>query len=94
MYKEEISENREEVRRERDIYEATEEKIFFCFEFLWLTPSREFRGCFSYLQIQRKRHLGNDVVNVIFLDGDVRFTPESIKTQFIRMFVCVVLRKH
>jgi hypothetical protein len=37
-------------------------------------------------RVERKRHLGNDVVNVIFVDSFTQtFNPESIKTNFIRM---------
>lgn len=36
-------------------------------------------------RVERKRHLGNDVVNVIFVDSySQTFNPESIKTNFIR----------
>ncbi|KAJ1552104.1 GTPase-activating Rap/Ran-GAP domain-like protein 3, partial [Cladochytrium tenue] len=38
-------------------------------------------------QIQRKRHIGNDIVCVVFLDGDMVFDPASIKSQFLHIFV-------
>jgi hypothetical protein len=35
------------------------------------------------LQVERKRHLGNDIVVIIFLDSGT-FTPSMIKTKFNR----------
>lgn len=40
-------------------------------------------------QIERKRHIGNDVINIVFLDGDVEFDPKCIKTQFTHIFIVV-----
>lgn len=38
------------------------------------------------LQVERKRHIGNDIVNIIFVDGDCcDFTPNCIKSQFTRI---------
>ena len=37
-------------------------------------------------QVERKRHLGNDVVNLIFNDGSLLFDPSSIVTNFTRSF--------
>ena len=45
------------------------------------------------LQIERKRHIGNDIVNVIFLDGSLkefsRFKPVFIKSNFTHVYVVV-----
>ena len=42
-------------------------------------------------QLERKRHIGNDIVNIVFLDGSVEdmaaFSPNCIKSQFTRTFV-------
>lgn len=40
-----------------------------------------------YLQVERKRHIGNDIVNIIFIDGDdsCDFSPNCIKSQFTRI---------
>lgn len=39
-----------------------------------------------YFQVERKRHIGNDIVNIIFIDGDsCDFTPNWIKSQFTRI---------
>lgn len=37
------------------------------------------------LKIARKRHLGNDVVVIVFQDGG-KFNPTSLRNQFNRMF--------
>lgn len=38
------------------------------------------------VQVERKRHIGNDIVNIIFVDGDCcDFTPNCIKSQFTRI---------
>ncbi|XP_063689475.1 uncharacterized protein LOC134822379 [Bolinopsis microptera] len=41
-------------------------------------------------QLQRKRHIGNDIVCVVFLDGPtVRFRPSCIKSHFLHVFIVV-----
>ncbi|KAF9432606.1 Rap1 GTPase-activating protein 2 [Entomortierella beljakovae] len=40
-------------------------------------------------QIQRKRHIGNDIVCIVFVDGDHPFVPNTIKSQFLHIFVVV-----
>lgn len=40
-------------------------------------------------QVERKRHIGNDVVVIIFQDGDTIFDPESIKSVFNHVFIVV-----
>lgn len=41
------------------------------------------------LQVERKRHIGNDIVNIVFLDGGpsqmCTFNPSFIKSQFTRI---------
>ncbi|KAI8576819.1 hypothetical protein K450DRAFT_255136 [Umbelopsis ramanniana AG] len=39
--------------------------------------------------IQRKRHIGNDIVCVIFVDGRQPFNPAAIKSQFLHVFIIV-----
>ena len=41
--------------------------------------------------MERKRHLGNDVVNIIFNDSGLPFDPTSIVTNFIRLFYFFLL---
>ncbi|KAF9200249.1 Signal-induced proliferation-associated 1-like protein 2 [Haplosporangium sp. Z 27] len=40
-------------------------------------------------QIQRKRHIGNDIVCIVFVDGDHPFVPSTIKSQFLHIFVVI-----
>ncbi|KAJ3153913.1 Signal-induced proliferation-associated protein 1 [Geranomyces variabilis] len=41
-------------------------------------------------QIQRKRHIGNDIVTIVFLDGaKCQFDPKSIKSQFLHVFIAI-----
>ncbi|KAJ3301079.1 Rap1 GTPase-activating protein 2 [Kappamyces sp. JEL0829] len=40
-------------------------------------------------QIERKRHIGNDIINIIYQDGDMQFDPTSIKTQFTHVYIIV-----
>ncbi len=45
-------------------------------------------------QLERKRHLGNDICNIIFQeDPDTRFSPELIKSQFNHIFAVVSKEK-
>ncbi|XP_055295173.1 GTPase-activating Rap/Ran-GAP domain-like protein 3 isoform X2 [Sitodiplosis mosellana] len=43
-------------------------------------------------QVERKRHIGNDIVNIIFIDGDdsCDFSPNCIKSQFTHIFAVVM----
>ena len=38
-------------------------------------------------QIPRKRHIGNDIVVVIFKEGNTPFNPLVMRSQFNRMFI-------
>lgn len=38
-------------------------------------------------QIERKRHLGNDIVLIIFMDGDTPFDPSCISSDFNHCFI-------
>ncbi|KAI8903148.1 hypothetical protein EDD86DRAFT_182723, partial [Gorgonomyces haynaldii] len=40
-------------------------------------------------QVARKKHLGNDIVMIVYLDGDVEFDPTSIRTQFTLVFIVI-----
>ncbi|KAK7863100.1 hypothetical protein R5R35_001025 [Gryllus longicercus] len=44
-------------------------------------------------QVERKRHIGNDIVNIVFLDGGSsemnHFNPSFIKSQFTHVFALV-----
>jgi len=46
-------------------------------------------------QIERKRHIGNDVVVIIFQDGDrTPFVPSSIASKFNHVYIVVQVVKH
>ncbi|XP_050528670.1 GTPase-activating Rap/Ran-GAP domain-like protein 3 isoform X2 [Daktulosphaira vitifoliae] len=44
-------------------------------------------------QVERKRHIGNDIVNIVYLDGGIsqmsQFNPAFIKSQFTHVFALV-----
>ncbi|KAL1916329.1 uncharacterized protein VTP21DRAFT_5946 [Calcarisporiella thermophila] len=40
-------------------------------------------------QIARKRHIGNDIVCLVFLEGEQAFDPAAIKSQFLHIFIVV-----
>ncbi|KAL1489288.1 hypothetical protein ABEB36_014213 [Hypothenemus hampei] len=47
-------------------------------------------------QLERKRHIGNDIVNIVFLDSDddvtdwhTQFKPNCIKSQFTHVFAAI-----
>ena len=40
-------------------------------------------------QLERKRHLGNDVVVIIFKEGDQVFDPSCIHSEFNHVFVVI-----
>ena len=45
-------------------------------------------------QVERKRHLGNDIVNVVFFESDPDkappFKPSMMKTRFTRILHSIV----
>ncbi|XP_028665809.1 rap1 GTPase-activating protein 1 [Erpetoichthys calabaricus] len=43
-------------------------------------------------QLQRKRHIGNDIVSVVFQEGQTPFSPDAIASNFLHAFL-VVRRK-
>lgn len=64
--------------------------IFRLFKWIfeWGTKHTHFSSHFSsfFWQVERKRHIGNDIVNIIFIDGDsCDFSPNCIKSQFTRI---------
>ena len=44
---------------------------------------------FEVQQLQKKRHIGNDIVVIIFKDGEQPFPPETMTSQFNHVFVVV-----
>lgn len=48
----------------------------------------------SSLQLLRKRHIGNDIVTIVFQEpGALPFTPKSIRSHFQHVFVIVRVHK-
>jgi hypothetical protein len=51
----------------------------------------------SRQQLERKRHIGNDIVTIVFQDVDENeepdFTPSSARSQFQHIFALVVFNK-
>ena len=48
------------------------------------------------LQVERKRHIGNDIAVIVFVDGDpddkITFKPSSIRTKFTHVFAVIRYR--
>eukprot|EP00835_Amoeboradix_gromovi_P006260 NODE_705_length_4989_cov_0.075460.p1 type:complete len:604 gc:universal NODE_705_length_4989_cov_0.075460:624-2435(+) len=40
-------------------------------------------------QIQRKRHIGNDIVCLVFLEEGAKFDPTMIASRFLHVYICV-----
>ncbi|CAG9824723.1 unnamed protein product [Phaedon cochleariae] len=40
-------------------------------------------------QLQRKRHIGNDIVAIVFQESDATFTPDMIASHFLHTFIVV-----
>lgn len=46
--------------------------------------------CVSLFQLLRKRHIGNDIVTIVFQEpGALPFTPKSIRSHFQHVFIIV-----
>lgn len=50
-------------------------------------------SCFLPLQLQRKRHIGNDIVAIIFQDESTPFVPDMIASNFLHAYVVVQLTR-
>jgi len=44
-------------------------------------------------QLERKRHLGNDVCTIVFSESDEPFSPDTIKSEFLHVFIVVTVDK-
>jgi RAP1 GTPase activating protein 1 len=40
-------------------------------------------------QLERKRHIGNDIVAIVFQETDTPFNPECITSQFLHVYLIV-----
>ncbi|XP_053116144.1 rap1 GTPase-activating protein 1-like isoform X2 [Hemicordylus capensis] len=45
-------------------------------------------------QLQRKRHIGNDIVAIVFQDENTPFVPDTIASNFLHAYVVVQLHHH
>uniref|UniRef100_A0A182S9S7 Rap-GAP domain-containing protein n=1 Tax=Anopheles maculatus TaxID=74869 RepID=A0A182S9S7_9DIPT len=51
----------------------------------------------TFPQVERKRHIGNDIVNIVFIDEacsgeETEFIPNNVKSQFTHVFAVVTKR--
>lgn len=46
-------------------------------------------SCSDPQQIERKRHIGNDIVTIIFQEPGAHFCPSVISSQFLQVFICI-----
>lgn len=54
------------------------------------THARITNAFFTFLQLLRKRHIGNDIVTIVFQEpGALPFTPKNIRSHFQHVFVIV-----
>lgn len=47
------------------------------------------RDHMAFLQLQRKRHIGNDIVAVVFQEEATPFVPDMIASNFLHAFILV-----
>jgi len=40
-------------------------------------------------QLERKRHIGNDRVTIVFQDEDTPFSPKMIKSKLLHVFIVI-----
>ncbi|KAI8985225.1 hypothetical protein BDB01DRAFT_867042 [Pilobolus umbonatus] len=40
-------------------------------------------------QVSRKKHIGNDIVCIIFIEGNEVFNPKAIRSQFLHVYIVV-----
>lgn len=40
-------------------------------------------------QLQRKRHIGNDIVAIVFQEGNTPFAPDMIASHFLHAYIVV-----
>ena len=53
-------------------------------------PAIDYQVLLFSLQLQRKRHIGNDIVCVVFMEATkTKFVPDCIKSNFLHSFIIV-----
>merc|ERR1719259_995537 len=40
-------------------------------------------------QLQRKRHIGNDIVSIVFQEGNTPFSPDMVTSHFLHSYIVV-----
>jgi RAP1 GTPase activating protein 1 len=40
-------------------------------------------------QLERKRHIGNDIVAIVFQESEIPFNPECITSQFLHVYLVI-----
>lgn len=53
----------------------------------WIQPPELTHFC--VFQLQRKRHIGNDIVAVVFQDENTPFVPDMIASNFLHAYIVV-----
>lgn len=52
-------------------------------------------GCvvvfFTHAQLQRKRHIGNDIVAIVFQEEATPFVPDMIASNFLHAYILVTV---
>lgn len=63
--------------------------IISLYNIMYILESFQIELHYFFFQVERKRHIGNDIVNIIFIDGGPtfmnQFNPTFIKSQFTRI---------
>ena len=50
---------------------------------------RGFHRLILYSQLQRKRHIGNDIVAIVFQEDNTPFVPDMIASHFLHAYIVV-----
>lgn len=53
----------------------------------WIQPPELTNFCM--FQLQRKRHIGNDIVAIVFQDENTPFVPDMIASNFLHAYIVV-----
>lgn len=44
---------------------------------------------YLFLQLQRKRHIGNDIVAIVFQESNTPFIPDMIASHFLHAYIVI-----
>ena len=48
----------------------------------------------GHQQLQRKRHIGNDIVSLVFQEGPTPFSPDMVTSHFLHAYIIVQPDQH